>query len=646
MRKRETMVHAAKSLCAGAAFLFVGIGSGCGSVQAKPAQENAADVQTEHVTDMDAQETQGVQETEDMQNKKDTAPAESDLYVEKVEGLSEDFIFGADISSYISQKQSGVAYYDFEGNELDDAGFFQLLADCGMDYVRVRVWNDPYDAQGNGYGGGNSDLDKAVTIGKWATDAGMRVLIDFHYSDFWADPAKQQTPKAWANYSLEQKAQELNTYTKESLHTLLDAGVDVGMVQIGNETNGKFCGESDWEAMCTLFTAGSSAVREVSEDAGQNMQVALHFANPETEGRYADYAGQLAAYAVDYDVFASSYYPYWHGTTENLTKVLSEVASVYGKKVMVAETSWATTLADGDGHGNTVREGNNDKNLSYPISVQGQALELRALVQAVADIGENGIGVFYWEPAWIPVQKYDAEANDAQDVLVSNKELWEQKGSGWAASYAAEYDAEDAGKWYGGSAVDNQAFFDFDGHPLESIKTFRYVYTGTTADPVVNEPETKPDDSGETLINLLENPGFEEADNTMWKIISGQECVSVKEEANNVRNGKYCLHFWSGEAFSYTVEQTVTLDAGTYQAGAYLQGGDAGDDAVFTFYVNAGGEKMTAGTEVGGWQNWNNPQIGDIVITEDGTEVTVGVAVSAGPGCWGAWDDFYLNSIE
>lgn len=635
-----------------AGFLAAGTLAGCGGSEGQAESDGTVETeQTAAATGTGQQENSSTETEQQADNSAagdtgagDPAPIESDLYVEKVEGLSEDFIRGVDISSYLTEKESGVTYYDFEGNELDDQGFFDLLADCGINYVRVRVWNDPYDTNGNGYGGGNNDLETAIKIGQWATNADMQVSIDFHYSDFWADPSKQQAPKEWEDLDISEKAAALETYTKDSLTALLDAGVDVGMVQVGNETNGKFCGESDWEDMSQLFSAGSSAIRSVSEEKQHEMKVVLHFANPETEGRYADYAKQLDTYGVDYDVFASSYYPYWHGTTENLTSVLKEVADTYGKQVMVTETSWATTLEEGDGHGNTVSEGSNDRNLPYPISVQGQAMELQAVISAVTDVGEAGIGIMYWEPAWIPVQVYDADAENADEILAQNKEIWEEKGSGWAASYAGEYDAEDAGKWYGGSAVDNQAFFDFEGHPLETLRIFQYVYAGTTAEPYLYEPE---EDGAEQIEgNLLLNPGFEEEDTSMWKIQSEMECAGIREEPNNIRNGKYCLHFWAEDAFSYTAEQTVTLDAGTYQAGTYLQGGDAGEDAVFTFYVLVGEEKLTVDTNVSGWQSWSNPVIEEIVVPEDGTEVTVGVSVSSGPGGWGSWDDFYLCALD
>lgn len=637
MRKGVKWLSRTAGLCM-TGLLLGGILAGCGNAAEQTENVSAGTEQTEQTEDS----TMAVEEEPD-----NIVPAESELYVERIDGLAEDFIFGVDISTYITQKDSGVKYYDFEGNELDDQGFFDLLADSGINYVRVRVWNDPYDADGNGYGGGNNDLEKAVRIGQWATEAGMKVSIDFHYSDFWADPSKQQAPKEWETLGIDEKAAALEAYTKDSLNTLLDAGVDVGMVQVGNETNGKFCGESEWDAMSKLFSAGSSAIRSVSEEKEHEMLVVLHFANPETAGRYADYAKKLDTYGVDYDVFASSYYPYWHGTLENLTSLLSDVAETYGKKVMVTETSWAATLEDGDGAGNTVCEGSNDKDLPYPISEQGQALELRAVTSAVVDVGEAGIGVFYWEPAWTPVQTYDAGADNAEELLEQNKEIWETYGSGWASSYAAEYDPDDAGKWYGGSAVDNQALFDFTGHPRESLRTFQYVYTGTTAEPVVYDPEEAEEQQEEEIEgNLLLNPGFEENDTSMWSVASEMECAGIKVEADNVRNGEKCLHFWAEGAFSYTAEQTITLDAGTYKAGTYLQGGDAGDDAVFQFYVIVGEEKTTVDAGVSGWQNWTNPAIEEIVVPEDGTPVTIGVYVSSGPGGWGSWDDFYLCSSD
>ena len=128
----------------------------------------------------------------------------STLYVKKVENLPDDFIMGMDASSVIAEEQSGVKYYDFDGNEQD---VFKTLAENGVNTIRVRVWNDPYDEEGRGFGGGNNDIDKAVEIGKRAAAVGMQLLVDFHLSDFWADPGKQFCPRAWEGMEIEEKSE-------------------------------------------------------------------------------------------------------------------------------------------------------------------------------------------------------------------------------------------------------------------------------------------------------------------------------------------------------------------------------------------------------------------------------------------------------
>lgn len=389
------------------------------------------------------------------------SPVKAGVNVEKIDGLKSDFIMGADISSVIAEENSGVVYRNSDSAQQD---IFLTLKQSGINYIRVRVWNDPFDKDKNSYGGGANDIDTAVKIAGRAAAQNLKLLVDFHCSDFFADPKKQQPPKAWANMTLTEKSESLYLYIRESLAKIADSGAEVGMVQIGNETNNFFCGETEWENIALLMNSGAKAVREANPD----IKVVLHFANPEKADNYYYYAGQLEAYNVDYDVFASSYYPYWHGTTENLTEVLKNISDRYNKYVMVAETSFAYTYLDGDNFANTIGEGGSF-DIRYDVSVQGQADGIRDVISAVHRIGDKGLGVFYWEPAWIPVPGRDYS---------ERKILWEKYGSGWASSYAAEYDAYDAGKYFGGSAVDNQALFDYDGKPLDSLKTFSYVYSG------------------------------------------------------------------------------------------------------------------------------------------------------------------------
>ncbi|AWO76377.1 extra-cellular endo-beta-1,4-galactanase [Geobacillus thermoleovorans] len=613
-------------------------------------------------------------------------PVPADIFVKRVDGLSKGFVKGVDVSSIIALENSGVKFYNAAGKKQD---IFKTLKEAGINYVRVRVWNDPYDAKGHGYGGGNNDLEKAIEIGKRATANGMRVLVDFHYSDFWADPAKQRPPKAWANLNFEAKKKALYRFTKESLKAMLKEKIQVGMVQIGNETNGAFVGETDWAKICELMNAGSSAVREMN----RNILVALHFTNPETPGRYASIAKMLAEHKVDYDVFASSYYPFWHGTLANLTSVLKHVANTYHKKVMVAETSYPYTKKDGDGHENTAPK-SSGQILNYPITVQGQANSIRDVIQAVAAVGKRGIGVFYWEPAWIPV--------GPPERLKQNEKKWEKYGSGWASSFAAEYDP-DAAIWHGGSAVDNQALFDFNGRPLPSLYVFKYVNTGAVAPlkideikdiyirAIVGEPVELPDtvtatyndgsqrsvsvkwdqdeldqvlrigigthviqgivEGGETVKaylditpkNYVVNPSFEDQDRTMWTIIyrnGTSPHTDYLEKAADAKSGNYSLHFYSSEAVDFQVEQTITgLEPGYYDLSMFLQGGDASDAEIY-LYAKTGGKEYRAAAAVNGWLNWSHPEIHDIYIG-DGT-VTIGVSIKANGGAWGTLDDFQL----
>lgn len=404
-------------------------------------------------------------------------PVEAPINVDIVKNLPADFAMGVDISSIVSEFESGVTFRDHNGNAVTDLkGFCALLAASGVTHVRVRVWNDPQNAAGSGYGGGNCDVNNAVAIATACKEAGLKMLIDFHCSDFWADPGKQKAPKAWAGYTVTQKAEAVKSFIGNALTSIKATGANVAMVQVGNETTGGFAGVTDTTDMCTLFKAGIEAVHAAGAKA------VIHVTNPE-KGNVTSWAKTLNSNGVDYDILATSYYPYWHGSLENLTSELKTVKDTYGKDVMVAETSYAYTLDDTDGHANTVRTGNNDSNPVQPFTVQGQANSVRNVINAVNNAG--GMGVFYWEPAWITVGDTTGLTGSDYDAKVAaNKVKWEQYGSGWAASYAAEYDANDAGKWYGGSAVDNEALFYPDGSPTAALKIWQYVRTGAVSNAV------------------------------------------------------------------------------------------------------------------------------------------------------------------
>lgn len=640
----------------------------------------------------------GAKETCDWRpNEIDTDVISESLYVKKVENIPTDFIFGMDASAVPSLEAGGVRYYDHDGVEKD---VYEILSENGINYIRVRIWNDPFDANGNGYGGGNCDIENAIEIGKRATAYGMKLLVNFHYSDFWADPAKQMVPKIWKSMDVDEKSEALYAYTKDCLEKLINAGVDVGMVQIGNETNGAFCGESStalggWKRITQLMSAGARAVREVCPEA----LVVVHFANPEKVTNYESYGKNLEYYGVDYDVFASSYYPFWHGTQENLAKVLSDIATKYDKKVMVAETSYAFTAEDTDFYGNTIGEGDGIVK-DYPFTVQGQANLVRDVIDTVVNQTIGGIGVFYWEGTWISAggEGYD-----------ENRALWEKNGSGWASSHAAEYDPDDAGKWYGGCAVDNQAFFDADGHALESLKIFSLVKEGNTPEnraDAIQDVNLIFDLNGDVILpetvnaimldnslqeipvewenvdidamkqggvqkydivgtaggmtahcyvsmveyNFLDNWSFEEGDKGWMATALGDfDELHVEDKVSESLTGTKHYHFWgaSANAVEFTFEQEVKgLKTGRYKYAISIMGGDCGETEIYA-YVKIDGEIVrTADAIVTVYNEWHTAEIADIAYTE-GETITVGIFVKCGgPNAWGKIDDALLNSVK
>jgi arabinogalactan endo-1,4-beta-galactosidase len=616
---------------------------------------------------------------------------ESTVFIEAIPDISDDFYRGMDASAVLALENSGVKYYNFDGEEQD---VFMTLAQAGVNYIRLRVWNDPYDENGNGYGGGNNDVATAIALGQRATKYGMKVCIDFHYSDFWADPKKQFVPKAWEGMDIEEKSDALYNFTLESLTQLLDAGVDVGMVQIGNEINNGMSGETDVANVRKLLTAGSKAVREAAVNSGKEILVAVHYTNIDDMKKLDTLLTGLQVKEIDYDIVGLSFYPYWHGTMDDLKNAITHIRNTYGKKVYVAENAYCYTAEDGDGSANSV-EGTDDLAEGYSASVQGQANEVRDVCAAASEAGAEG--VFYWEGTWIPVGPADAD----------NSDLWEKYGSGWASSYASGYDPKDAGQYYGGCSWDNQAMFDFTGHPLASLNVFKYLKYGATAPLAVDsipevtvacnigtDPElpdtvsviyndrseaqvpviwntddvaaidtenggnftvsgTLEDGTEVTAavtvdrINYVQNPSFEDSDTSMWTVNHSGETdpTDYQVKAADAQSGEVAFHFWSGSAdMDFSIEQSFTdLEPGTYELSAFSQGGDLSADAFMElFAVTAGGE-LTTPFMLTTYADWQNPVIPEIKVT-DGS-LTIGVRYKCNVNSWGTLDDVTLYKI-
>ena len=602
------------------------------------------------------------------------AAEDGGVFVTPVEGLAEGFVMGADVSSVLSLEHSGVTFRDAAGNPAD---LFALLKDGGWNLVRVRLWVDPFDENGNGYGGGGGTLENAVEIAGRAAAQGLPLMLDFHYSDFWADPGKQMVPKAWAGMKTAEKADALYEYTREALLAVRETGAEVAFVQVGNETDTMLAGERGWPNIARLMNAGSRAVREAFPGA----QVVAHFSQPR-----AQYAQVLKNNSVDYDVFAASYYPYWHGGLDNMREQLTSIREKYGKRVIVAETAYPYTADNGDSHPNSVPSAGAD--LAWTLSVQGQANALRAVAEAAHAAG--ALGVVVWEPAWLPVPGDTPEAQRA---------LWEEYGSGWASSFAGAYDPKDAGIWHGGSSWDNQAVFDFNGTALPTLHLPRFLRTGSVGERRVDayvspritafraDGVSLPDtvdalftdgtveqvpvawEEGDwsalgeyevrgvtergaevtahltvTAQNWLSNPGFEDADASMYEVEAayGAE-VYRATSVNDTRSGTGLFHFYDPQRVSFTVAQTVSgLAPGTYRFSLYIHGGSVSESDMYIYVLLDGEPFATAPMGVTAWREWQNPVIGGIPVGEN-TVVTVGASVTAqGAGPWGKLDEWLL----
>lgn len=337
----------------------------------------------------------------------DTGLKQQQVTINKVENMTDSTIQGMDISSYNALKNAGVKFYDKDGKE---ASLLKILSDNGVNYIRIRIWNDPYNEKGETYGGGGNDVETGLKIAREAKEYGMKILLDFHYSDFWADPAQQIIPKAWKadKDNPEKMCDHVYEFTKDTVNKFLKEGANVGMVQIGNEiTNGMLGILADrdrggnwaeiWkntnksQTINRYLSAGSRAVREVAPET----LIALQLETPELS-KYKYIMDTWERDGVDYDVLGSSYYPFWStswkaNTPASLKKVQDYVA-LRGKIFVVTETAWTNSLEDADGTPNSI--GKSADTSAYEVGPQGQVDMLTDLYKTVLS-QDNGLGAFY-----------------------------------------------------------------------------------------------------------------------------------------------------------------------------------------------------------------------------------------------------------
>ena len=299
-------------------------------------------------------------------------------------------MLGADVSSVQRALDLGAKYYDANGTAQDP---LDILKGVGVNYVRLRIWNNPRS--------GYNNKDKVLRYARTVKAKGLKLLVDFHYSDTWADPGTQTKPAAWASHGISQLQTDVYNYTYDVCSSLKSQGTTPDSVQIGNEINvgmlwndGKVV-NNNFTNLGLLLKAGHNATKACNGGT----QVIIHTADADSDAHARWFYDGIRAQGVQWDITGLSYYCYWHGTMSNMAGVVSDMRSRYGKPVVIAETAYPFTTANYDNTPNTISSAQPCS--GYAATPAGQAANFTA-VQATAR-NAGAIGVFYWEPTWTAV---------------------------------------------------------------------------------------------------------------------------------------------------------------------------------------------------------------------------------------------------
>ena len=364
-------------------------------------------------------------------------------------------ILGVDVSTYLEELEHGAKFYR-NGEQIDPLDAFQAN---GVNWMRIRVWNDPRTGAGEPYLAGTCDMAHYIRLAKLAKSKGYHLLLDFHYSDFWADPGKQFPPKAWQGMGVEELTQAVYEFTRKCLLEAVAADVAPEMIQVGNEiTNGILWPLGKLEArdgergnyvnFCKLIAAGCRACREVLPDA----RIVLHLERSNDQKVYQEFYTEMEKAGIDYDIIGASYYPYWHGTPQELFANL-DACRRFRKERMIMELGYGFTTQA------YALDGQNQRLVidadrayvpgvteQYPLTPEGQAAFVKDFLTQAKEMEIDGI--FYWEPLWLPGE-----------------------GICWASVQGQNY-IQEAGKSTANEWA-NQCLFDYGGHMLPAFDAFQ-----------------------------------------------------------------------------------------------------------------------------------------------------------------------------
>lgn len=368
------------------------------------------------------------------------------------------FAYGMDISSLLENERHGAQFsYHGEKGEL-----LALLVKASVNAVRLRLWVDPNSESHLSYGGGHNDLATTLSLAKRANQLKLDIVLDFHYSDFWADPGKQFKPKAWETFHDEALYQALYTHTKTVLLAFEKENIPLKWIQVGNEITNGLCWpdgqlyvnhlfqKDGLSTMIQLLKAGIKACREVSPES----QIILHLDRGGDKKLYHQWFSWMQEAHVDYDIIGMSYYPYWHGSLADLGSNIAHVKMHFHKQVMIMETAYAFTSDKAKTSRqipviDEIKLNQLENPPKYPLSRGGQAQFMKDLLLVLRS--QEVQGVFYWEPAWLPLEKNS----------------WSTEAG---RTYIHELDKGDGNEWA------NQGLFDFEGASTEALDVYQSIF--------------------------------------------------------------------------------------------------------------------------------------------------------------------------
>ncbi|ADL51208.1 glycosyl hydrolase 53 family protein [Clostridium cellulovorans] len=546
---------------------------------------------------------------------------------------------GADVSWIPQMEASGFVFRDENGNVRD---CLDILKEKGIDSIRLRTWVNP----SNDPQAGHCSTLETVAMAKRVVDKGFRLMIDFHYSDSWADPGKQVTPAAWQNDNIDQLTTHVYDYTLEVMNALKAEGITPEWVQVGNEINPGMMlplgAEGDFVNLTRLINAGYDAVKAVAPNA----KVIIHRANGDKTNEFQRFFDGLTAKGAKYDIIGCSVYPGSNYMTymDNLRINLNNLVNRYNKEVMVVEIGGEA---------------------SNPTASYNMIIAARDIVQSIPN--NKGLGVFYWEPqgaqswsgyalsAWngynTPSQPTDGQPTIAMNAFIPGATqinpvpvtgLTLDKTSvsmevGATTKLTAIVEPSNATFNMAKFSSSNEATAKIDPNGnVVGVSVGTATITATTYD---NSKSVQCQVTVNPSTALVTNSSFE-LGTSGWTVTGSG--ISLGE--NNGYDGSTGMHYYSGQPFNGTVSQTISnIPNGSYKLTAMSQGG-GGETNSEVFATLSNGQKLASNFTNIGWQNWVKTTVNDIQVT-DGT-LTVGFYINAPGGVWGDIDALVLAKTD